>query len=386
MPVTNTPTNTTALTVTETLVLSTTQRDALVTLFTESGTLKVRRFKGLMRYHGYTVDQIIAAIHESADRDGVELVIETGARSTMKRTMAIVKPWFATKAHELCTDQDDTRDAVIEYLSSIADYPTTSLEAYAVEEALRADAKVPEWEDVVIPEGYYAEGQPELAISVHHGCGNGAMAAIVEEYVKHRAMSPETACEWLRCYRLAVRFASNERRQAGQEHDSLAASARVGTKDGSNKTRGAKNPGGKDTQGEAKVDAEKQATANAQIAAQKSPGQKTLSEATTHDLIVALTKRVVDYTVALTPVDAKAWDELTGYYDTRFDTLPLGQVLAPAAKVNAAADESAADRQNAINRAPAPINQDALTRAVMAELIAAGARTCPRGRVSNRVS
>lgn len=374
MPVTNTPTNTTALTVTEKPTLTTTQRTDLVNLFTESGPLKVRRVKGLLRYHGITHDQLIAAMHDSADRDGVPLVIEEKTRSTMKRSMAVVKAWYAAKAHELVTSEDSNRDAVFEYLSQIADITGAALEKYLVPEEERTDSAVPEWDEVVIPAGHYGEGQPELAIDVNHGTGLLALGPIVEEYMVHRTRddSGDVAAEWLRLYRLAVVYANNERRRKGQEHDTLAAGARVGSKD---KTpRGARNQGGT---GSKKTEGAATPAPAAGVPDHRQPGEKPSRDLTVRELLAAIHMRVIDPATVITTGDAKEYDSLHQAWEKRLMIEAAGgtytaPVPVPVVKPMVSTDQAQADRQNAINRAPAPVNQDALIRAVLAELAAAG--------------
>ena len=358
--------------VTGKLTLNKAQRESLVGLFTVTSTQKLRRVKGLLPYTRWTCDEIIVAIHENADKCGDELVIDTSSRSTMKRSLAVARAWVTTKANELVDDEDDTRDAVLGDLAQIADITPGALDAYLVAEADREDRKVKEWDEVVIP----ARGTtPELAIDVDHGCGEGAMPGIIAEYVTHRAKSPEIAAEWVRLYRVAVQFANNEKRRAGQAHDSAAAGARKGDGDGSSK-RGARNQGGtgKDAPTESVTEAERKA---AGMPDHRLPGEKPLREASIGDLIVALTKRVVDYSVAISPEDAKAWDEMIRVYDVRFEHVPLGRTAAQQdAALRVVPEETVVELQ-ATHRATlqgpgVPLNRDALVRAIVATLAARG--------------
>lgn len=360
--------------VTSKLAFTTAQRERLVSAFTESSALKVRRVKALLPYHKWTVAQIIAALHESADRDGEPLVIDSKSESTMKRSHVIAKAWHVTEANALVNSDDDDLDAIFTYLSQIADITGAALEAYLVPEEERDDPKVVEYREVVIP----ASGTtPEYAVDIPHGSGNGAIPAILAEYVTHR-LKDETgtiAADWLLRYRNAVRFASNERRKAGQAHQTQAADANVGNGDGSAPKPSAGNPGARNQGGTGSTKSEPSGpdttVKTTQIAAHKQPGDKTLREATLADLIVALTKRVVDYSVAITPEDAKAWDEMAGHYDTRFEHIPLGKTAVKASEAMAALDAEATAKQTAVNTAPV-IDQDAIIRAVMASLTASG--------------
>jgi hypothetical protein len=341
--------NNTTATVTEALTLTKVQREKLVTLFVESGNAKLKRVKGLLQYTKWTVDQVVAAMHVSADATGDLLVVPSSSKSTMKRAMAVAKAWVATGADALCVEGDDSRDAILTDLAQIADENVGQMAAYLVPEADRVDPKVREYRPVpVVVDGV------EVLVDIDHGSGEKAIAGIVAEYVTTRAMSPETAAEWVRMYRVAVKWASNEKRRAAQDHDTIAAGARVGDGDGEN----ARAPRIGNQGAEPTVE-----RVQPEVPNHKLPADKTIREATTVELIVALTKRVVDYSVAMTPADAKAWDELTGHYQARFDNVRLGETVTTVVEQQEAARVE-------VQLAPAPMNQDALIRALLAELSA----------------
>lgn len=361
MSTTDTPTTTGTLTLTKT------SRDKLVTLFTDSTALKLKRVKGLIPYTAWTVDEIVAAIHTSADAEGLELVIESRSKSTMKRAMSVARAWVATGANDLALeDGDDTRDAVLGNLAAIADITPAALESLEVPEGEREDAKVKEWFPVIVPAGHYGPAQPEWEIDLDHGCGEGAMAGIIEDYVKARTGSAEGAAEYVRLYALAVRYTNNRKRREAQAHDTVAAGARKGDGEGENK-RAPRNPGG--TSKDEPAQESPAQTPAAGVPDHRLPNQKTLGEATVHELIVTLTKRVVDYSVAVFPADATAWDEMTDHWAVRFDHVPLGKTMAV---LKAEQIAEAVTAQNVVNLAPAPANRDVLLRVLLAELSAKG--------------
>lgn len=362
---------------TERLTLNRKAREKLVGLFTDGRDLKTRRVKGLLQYRGYSAEQIVAAMHRSADDEGVPLVIPSGAVSTIKRSLTVAKAWYATEANALVGPDDDSRDAVFGYLADIADYPGTALEAYEVAEADRQDAKVKEWNTVIV-EALVPEGKPgyfaPYEFDVDHGAGLAAIPGIVAEYVTHRLKdeSGDIALDWLRRYRDAVRFASNERRRKGQEHDTLAADARVG---GQGNVRGAKNPGGK-ASGPSVTEAERQAAGTPD---HRQPGDKPLREASLSEIIAGFHKRVIDYGTPITLAEVAQINALMKALDEREAHVPWGQAIAKPAPVAdptplqgtpvpAPAPAPAVHSQVG----PAPVNPDAARRAVLAELAARG--------------
>lgn len=321
--------------VTDKLVMTKDARLVLERRFVETNKDKSDKVRALLPYVKWTLPEIIAAMHENADKNHDDLVIDSKTRSTMSRSLGVAKGWASTSAADL-VDEDDW-DYIFQQLSQIADITPGNLEKYLLPEKERS-GKGQEWGEVTVTPLKGAKVQfDEYRIDLTWGSGERAatMGSIVEEFLTQRVEGePDEALAWLSQYRQAVQFVNNEKRRATQAHDTRAASARKGNgKDGENE-KGARNQGGtggkKAKEDQARKDEEKKSGAGK--GTPKSPNEKPVSALTTQELIVALTKRVVDFSVALTPADAKAWDTMTEHYEARFEKVPLGKTLVEVTK------------------------------------------------------
>jgi hypothetical protein len=324
----------------ETLVLTKEARLVLQAAFIRTGKQKVAAVKVMLPYVHCTVDQVIVAMYANADKNDDELVIDSGARSTMNRALNVAKAWSITKAADLVPV--DNHDTVIELLAQIADITPGVLAGYQVPKAQWESAR-PEYSPVTVrptprtkPEDMFEPYEAD----VRYGCGDKAdtLLAIVEGYLEQRVEHDGIeALLWLQQYRNGVVYANSAKRRSTSAHNKRAADARKGDGDGSTdkEKRGARNQGGTSKKkGKGKAEPADEPGARKGKGGKKSAvagtkpktaNDKPVRELTTQEIIVVLTKRVVDYSVALTQKEAAAWDDMTLAYDKRFRRIPIGK-------------------------------------------------------------
>lgn len=310
----------------ETLVLNQDQTNDLLAGFGETAHQQSKRARLLFPLTKWTVDQIIAAMYANADKNNRTILVDTRARSTMIRSHAVAKAWVGAKAGDLV--EEDDQDYVLQQLSQVCDINPGQLVKYAL---VTKDNKPAGWGTVNVVsrvkegvKGFFAPFGVELT----HGSGEKSIFPLVEDYLEHRIEGdPAQALEWLEQYRQGVQYASNEKRRAGAAHNKRAADARKGNGDGSTgkevkgKSRGARGSytkGGKGAKGNGKAPVtpdEPAATPTKKVPAKP----KTLAE-----LLIDVTKRVVDYDVPVTAAEVKLMDALTEHWELRFRRIPLG--------------------------------------------------------------
>lgn len=325
----------------ETLVITKEARLALEAQFLRTGKQKVAAIRAMFPYVHATTDQLIAAMYANADKNDDDLVVDTAARSTMNRALNVAKAWLITKAGDLVPE--DNHDGVLLLLAQIVDIAPGALAAYQLRKAEWSGSR-PEYGPVRVHPSPRAKAEDRFEpydADVRYGSGEKAdtVLAIVEGYLEQRVEHDGVeALLWLTEYRNGVVYASNEKRRHGAAHNKRAADARKGDGDGSmkpgKKQRGARNQGGTSKK-RGKDEPDEKAGKKKAPAAPAKPRtieDTPLRDVPTHALIVALTKRVVDYSVALTVEDARSIDELGRYYDKRFRRIPVGKTAAEVTK------------------------------------------------------
>lgn len=330
---------TTAVLTSETLVLTKERRLKLESCFLETAHAKAVKVHALLDYAHCTKDQIVAAMYASADATKDTIVVTDRAGSTMKRSLAVAKAWVVLKAGELV--EADAVDDVMALLSQIADITPAALDKYRVLDA--NDKPTGEYTavSVVLKSGVEFELQPD------QGTGESAVAAVLEEYLSERVRGTAAdAIDWLRRYKDAVVYANNEKRRSG--HNSIAADARKGKGAGETEkpavqpkqergARGSYSKGKKGKKGNGKSPVEPTPEAPVEDKRKGKPAKpakpmttaEKVATISTKDLIVALTKRVVDYTTPISVEEDKLINLLSQHYETRFlKGVPVGGTLA----------------------------------------------------------
>jgi hypothetical protein len=376
----------------ETLVLTKDQRQALESAFVETQNRQSARARALMPYHRYTTDQIVAAMYASADKTNDELHITRAERSTMARSLAVVKAWVHDKADTLV--EKDSVDHCLQALTQIAGYTPGEMVKYALK---TKDGKPDGYGVVTVhPNPKAKETFDPYEVKITHGSGEKVMAAIIGEFMEHRVeVSPEFAVEWLTEYRNAVRYAANEYRRTAKAHNKRAADSRKGTDDGSTKKSKAKNAGGTGGKAAKKAEAKKARKAEAAKKAAAKPrtaAQRPLSEANVADLLTHLALRVADVDTAITVAESRQKDDLDSLWEKRMTKITVGKTAAEmkalvkgkgkkatVKPVHAVATEAPnkivglyaitpeARRQNLLNKAQMPLDTAQCNRALLAE-------------------
>lgn len=316
----------------EQLVLTKAKRKPLERYFVEKVSDKSERAKVLIPYTKWDVPQIISAMYVSAAKTNDQIVVTPAGRTTMDRSHAVARAWVNSKAAEL-VDEDDM-DHVLQVLSQIADIPPGELVKYALPERKREDARIPEWGTVTVKPRPTAEiPEPKsYDVELTYGSGPKALFRIIERYMEERIeTTPELAMEWLDHYRNGVAYVSGLHRAAGRKHNQIAADARKGDTKGT--SRGARPEGNKKRKGKGKdTEPDEKAPASskrkkAKPAPPKTGDARAVQDLSTAELIRSLTKRVADYTVALTVKDAGLKDEFDAHWEKRFKQVPLDKTI-----------------------------------------------------------